>query len=62
MEGWLVATKLTLDKRAQKPNLVLNTESIMKIFGRTTDLTQACEYLLATGNLRSKTGKLRLSL
>ncbi|XP_077342246.1 DNA-directed RNA polymerase I subunit RPA2 [Lithobates pipiens] len=56
MEGWLVATKLTLDKRAQKPNLVLNTESIMKIFGRTTDLTRACEYLLATGNLRSKTG------
>ncbi|XP_053567930.1 DNA-directed RNA polymerase I subunit RPA2 [Bombina bombina] len=56
MEGWLVLAKLNLDKRGQKTNLVLNTETLMKIFGSTTDLTRACEYLLATGNLRSKTG------
>ncbi|KAM5163551.1 DNA-directed RNA polymerase I subunit RPA2 [Mantella aurantiaca] len=56
MEAWLVGAKLNLDKRAQKPNLVLNTESLMRVFSSTTDLTRVCEYLLATGNLRSKTG------
>ncbi|KAM4771715.1 DNA-directed RNA polymerase I subunit RPA2 isoform 1-T1 [Rhinophrynus dorsalis] len=56
MESWLVAAKINLDKRAQKSTVVLNTESIMKVFGSTSDLTKPCEYLLATGNLRSKTG------
>ncbi|KAM9316988.1 LOW QUALITY PROTEIN: DNA-directed RNA polymerase I subunit RPA2 [Gastrophryne carolinensis] len=56
IEGWLVATKTTLNKKAQKGNLVLNSETIMKVFTSTSDLTKPCEYLLATGNLRSKSG------
>ncbi|XP_063774176.1 DNA-directed RNA polymerase I subunit RPA2 [Pseudophryne corroboree] len=56
MESWLVATKLTLEKKGQRPNLFLDTEAIMKILGNTSDLTKPCEYLLATGNLRSKSG------
>ncbi|XP_069811491.1 DNA-directed RNA polymerase I subunit RPA2 [Dendropsophus ebraccatus] len=56
LESWLVLAKLTLEKRAQKSNFALNTENIMKTFASTSDLTSACEYLLATGNMRSKTG------
>ncbi|XP_075059866.1 DNA-directed RNA polymerase I subunit RPA2 [Mixophyes fleayi] len=56
LESWLVAAKFTLDKKGQKSNLVLSTEVIMKIFSNTSDLTKQFEYLLATGNLRSKTG------
>ncbi|XP_075452458.1 DNA-directed RNA polymerase I subunit RPA2 [Ascaphus truei] len=56
MEAWLFSTKINLDKKSQKKTLVLNTESIMKILGSTADLTKPCEYLMATGNLRSKTG------
>ncbi|KAG8444046.1 hypothetical protein GDO86_009295 [Hymenochirus boettgeri] len=56
MESWLVAVKMNMDKRAQKTNFDLTTESITKIFGLTSDLTKPCEYLLATGNLRSKSG------
>ncbi|NP_001080005.1 polymerase (RNA) I polypeptide B L homeolog [Xenopus laevis] len=55
MESWLLGVKLNLDKRAHK--LVdLTTETMGKILTSTSDLTKLCEYLLATGNLRSKTG------
>ncbi|XP_043459915.1 DNA-directed RNA polymerase I subunit RPA2 [Prionailurus viverrinus] len=56
MEAWLVSIKIALDKRAQKANVSINTENLMKIFNMGTDLTKPFEYLLATGNLRSKTG------
>nr|KAF6448390.1 RNA polymerase I subunit B [Rousettus aegyptiacus] len=56
MEAWLVSIKLAIDKKAQKTNVSLNNESLMKIFNLGTDLTKPFEYLLATGNLRSKTG------
>ncbi|XP_056423537.1 DNA-directed RNA polymerase I subunit RPA2 [Hyla sarda] len=56
MESWLVYARLTLEKRAQKTVFILNEENIMKIFGHTGDITSACEYLLATGNLRSRSG------
>uniref|UniRef100_A0A673SPR3 DNA-directed RNA polymerase subunit beta n=1 Tax=Suricata suricatta TaxID=37032 RepID=A0A673SPR3_SURSU len=56
MEAWLVSIKIALDKRAQKANVSINTENLMKIFNMGTDLTKPFEYLFATGNLRSKTG------
>uniref|UniRef100_A0A8C5JV84 DNA-directed RNA polymerase subunit beta n=1 Tax=Jaculus jaculus TaxID=51337 RepID=A0A8C5JV84_JACJA len=56
MENWLVSTKIALDKKAQKASVSINSENLMKIFSMATDLTRPFEYLLATGNLRSKTG------
>ncbi|KAI5930653.1 DNA-directed RNA polymerase I subunit RPA2 [Manis javanica] len=56
MEAWLVSIKIAIDKKAQKTNVSINTEHLMKIFTLGTDLTKPFEYLLATGNLRSKTG------
>ncbi|KAG8542042.1 hypothetical protein GDO81_027617, partial [Engystomops pustulosus] len=56
MEGWLLGVRINLEKKSQKTNVVLNADSIMKIFSITVDLTKQCEYLLATGNLASKTG------
>lgn len=58
MEAWLVSVKIALDKRAQKTNVSINTENLMKIFSMGGDLTRPFEYLLATGNLRSKTGEI----
>lgn len=57
MEAWLVSIKIGLDKKAQKTNMSINTENLMKILNLGTDLTKPFEYLLATGNLRSKTGE-----
>lgn len=59
MEAWLVSIKIAIDKKAQKTNVSINTEHLMKIFTLGTDLTKPFEYLLATGNLRSKTGEIR---
>jgi hypothetical protein len=59
METWLVSIKMALDKKAQKTNVSLNTENLMKIFSMGADLTRPFEYLLATGNLRSKTGEIK---
>ncbi|XP_066467946.1 DNA-directed RNA polymerase I subunit RPA2 [Tiliqua scincoides] len=56
MEAWLQSVKMGFDKKAQKSNVTINSESMMKIVGMGTDLTRMLEYLLATGNLRSKTG------
>uniref|UniRef100_A0A8C5M9Q9 DNA-directed RNA polymerase subunit beta n=1 Tax=Leptobrachium leishanense TaxID=445787 RepID=A0A8C5M9Q9_9ANUR len=56
MESWLVSAKLNLDKKSQKSTVVLSSETIMKVFTSASDLTKPCEYLLATGNLNSKTG------
>ncbi|XP_042593360.1 DNA-directed RNA polymerase I subunit RPA2 [Cyprinus carpio] len=55
MAGWLVSVKLSLDKRSQRVG-GLTADSMTKLFNTGTDLTRAFEYLLATGNLQSKTG------
>lgn len=60
MEAWLVSVKIGLDKKAQKTNMSINSENLMKILGLGMDLTKPFEYLLATGNLRSKTGEIKL--
>uniref|UniRef100_A0A8C2S2A5 DNA-directed RNA polymerase n=1 Tax=Capra hircus TaxID=9925 RepID=A0A8C2S2A5_CAPHI len=56
LEAWLVSIKIAIDKKSQKTNVSLNSENLMKIFSLGIDLTKPFEYLLATGNLRSKTG------
>uniref|UniRef100_A0A8D1KGD8 DNA-directed RNA polymerase n=1 Tax=Sus scrofa TaxID=9823 RepID=A0A8D1KGD8_PIG len=56
LEAWLVSIKIAIDKKAQKTSVSLNTENLMKILNLGIDLTKPFEYLLATGNLRSKTG------
>lgn len=62
MAGWLVSVKYAMDKRSEKLG-ALTGDTITKIFNKATDLTKAFEYLLATGNLQSKTGmKLVLQL
>ncbi|XP_051503671.1 DNA-directed RNA polymerase I subunit RPA2 isoform X2 [Myxocyprinus asiaticus] len=55
MAGWLVSVKLALAKRSQRVG-GLTSDNLTKIFNAGTDLTKAFEYLLATGNLQSKTG------
>lgn len=62
MENWLVSIKIALDKRAQKTNVSINNENLLKIFSMGSELTKPFEYLLATGNLRSKTGKMKQAI
>uniref|UniRef100_A0A670Y9P1 DNA-directed RNA polymerase n=1 Tax=Pseudonaja textilis TaxID=8673 RepID=A0A670Y9P1_PSETE len=54
METWLHSVKLALDKKAQRSNVTITSENMIKILGMGIDLTRMLEYLLATGNLRSK--------
>ncbi|KAG8123141.1 hypothetical protein E2320_018613 [Naja naja] len=56
METWLHSVKLALDKKAQRSNVTITPENMIKILGMGVDLTRMLEYLLATGNLRSKSG------
>ncbi|XP_026539934.1 DNA-directed RNA polymerase I subunit RPA2 [Notechis scutatus] len=56
METWLHSVKLALDKKAQRSNVTITSENMIKILGMGIDLTRMLEYLLATGNLRSKSG------
>ncbi|XP_034283448.1 DNA-directed RNA polymerase I subunit RPA2 [Pantherophis guttatus] len=56
METWLHSVKLALDKKSQKSNITITSENMIKILGLGIDLTRVLEYLLATGNLRSKSG------
>uniref|UniRef100_A0A4W4EDY0 DNA-directed RNA polymerase subunit beta n=1 Tax=Electrophorus electricus TaxID=8005 RepID=A0A4W4EDY0_ELEEL len=55
MMSWLVSVKLALDKRSHRVG-GLTVDSLNRIFNMGTDVTKAFEYLLATGNLVSKTG------
>lgn len=55
MAAWLVSVKLSFDKRGRQ-GAAWTTENMMKMFNKGTDLTKPFEYLLATGNLNSKTG------
>ncbi|XP_034537373.1 DNA-directed RNA polymerase I subunit RPA2 [Notolabrus celidotus] len=56
LAAWLVSVKLSFDKRSHRQSGSWTSESIIKIFNTGSDLTKAFEYLLATGNLNSKTG------
>lgn len=55
MAAWLVSVKLSFDKRGRQ-GAAWTAENMMKMFNKGTDLTKPFEYLLATGNLNSKTG------
>ncbi|TRY55888.1 hypothetical protein DNTS_029133 [Danionella cerebrum] len=55
LASWLISVKLALEKRSKKVER-LSVEQMTKIFNMGTDLTKPFEYLLATGNLVSKTG------
>lgn len=56
MAAWLVSVKLACEKMATKSNLSWSADSVMKMFNMATDITNSFEYLLATGNLSSKSG------
>ncbi|KAM8888744.1 DNA-directed RNA polymerase I subunit RPA2 [Synchiropus picturatus] len=56
MAGWLLSVKMAVNKKSKKGSLDWNSETILKVFNMSTDLTKAFEYLLATGNLNSKSG------
>lgn len=56
MAAWLVSVKLSFDRRGSKLSGGWNPENIIKIFNMGSDVTNPFEYLLATGNLSSKTG------
>ncbi|XP_061743859.1 DNA-directed RNA polymerase I subunit RPA2 isoform X2 [Nerophis ophidion] len=54
--AWLVSVKLSFQKRAGRMSSDWSADKVMKMLNLGTDLTKAFEYLLATGNLISKTG------
>ncbi|XP_027863285.1 DNA-directed RNA polymerase I subunit RPA2 isoform X1 [Xiphophorus couchianus] len=56
LTAWLTSVKLSFDKRGSKLTGELSTENVMKLLTMGSDLTKPFEYLLATGNLHSKTG------
>ncbi|CAF89806.1 unnamed protein product, partial [Tetraodon nigroviridis] len=56
MAAWLVSVKLACEKKATRLNLSWSADSVMKIFNMATDISKSFEYLLATGNLSSKSG------
>ncbi|CAL1577099.1 unnamed protein product [Knipowitschia caucasica] len=53
---WMGTVKMSMEKRGSRLNTALTNESMMKILNMGTDVTKAFEYLLATGNLVSKSG------
>lgn len=55
MTTWLITAKANTLKRGKK-GAVWTMENMNKIFQSTSPLSKAFEYLLATGNLSSKTG------
>lgn len=58
MAAWLISVKLVFLKKSRK-GAVWTTDSIMQILHHAAALTKPFEYLLATGNLSSKTGLVR---
>uniref|UniRef100_A0A3B4XNA5 DNA-directed RNA polymerase n=1 Tax=Seriola lalandi dorsalis TaxID=1841481 RepID=A0A3B4XNA5_SERLL len=56
LAAWLVSVKLSFDKKGSRLSGGWSPENMMKIFNMGTDVTKPFEYLLATGNLTSKTG------
>ncbi|XP_077463108.1 DNA-directed RNA polymerase I subunit RPA2 isoform X1 [Stigmatopora argus] len=56
MSAWLTSVQLTFEKRGGKVMGGWVPENIVKMFNKGTELTKPFEYLLATGNLSTKTG------
>lgn len=56
LSAWLVSVKLAMEKRGHRLSSSWTSENMMKILNMGTDVTKPFEYLLATGNLVSKTG------
>uniref|UniRef100_A0A667YXB8 DNA-directed RNA polymerase subunit beta n=1 Tax=Myripristis murdjan TaxID=586833 RepID=A0A667YXB8_9TELE len=56
LTAWLVSVKIAVDKRGSRLSGAVTAENMVKMFNLGTDLTKPFEYLLATGNLSSKTG------
>lgn len=56
MAAWLESVKLACEKKGTRLNLGWSAEGAMKVFNMGTDVSKAFEYLLATGNLSSKSG------
>uniref|UniRef100_A0A4W5R978 DNA-directed RNA polymerase n=1 Tax=Hucho hucho TaxID=62062 RepID=A0A4W5R978_9TELE len=56
MAAWMVSVKLSMDKRAHRLTGAVSSENLVKMFNMGSDVTHPFEYLLATGNLTSKTG------
>uniref|UniRef100_A0A3Q3GCL8 DNA-directed RNA polymerase subunit beta n=1 Tax=Kryptolebias marmoratus TaxID=37003 RepID=A0A3Q3GCL8_KRYMA len=56
LTAWLVSVKLSFDKRGSKLSGGWSTENVIKMLNTGSDMSKAFEYLLATGNLHSKTG------
>uniref|UniRef100_A0A3B4BB91 DNA-directed RNA polymerase subunit beta n=1 Tax=Periophthalmus magnuspinnatus TaxID=409849 RepID=A0A3B4BB91_9GOBI len=56
LSAWLVSVKMAMDKRKNRLSSVWTSENMMKILNMGADVTKAFEYLLATGNLVSRTG------
>ncbi|XP_034464852.1 DNA-directed RNA polymerase I subunit RPA2 [Hippoglossus hippoglossus] len=54
--AWLVSVKLAFDKRGSRLSGGWNAENMIKLFNMGSDVTKPFEFLLATGNLNSKTG------
>lgn len=58
MAAWMVSVKLSMDKRAHRLTGGMSSDNLVKMFNMGSDVTHPFEYLLATGNLTSKTGML----
>lgn len=56
LTAWLVSVKLSFNKRGSKVTGGWNTEKMIRMLNLGSDVTKSFEYLLATGNLHSKTG------
>uniref|UniRef100_A0A8C7QA41 DNA-directed RNA polymerase subunit beta n=1 Tax=Oncorhynchus mykiss TaxID=8022 RepID=A0A8C7QA41_ONCMY len=56
MAAWMVSVKLSMDKRAHRLTGGMSSDNLVKMFNMGSDVTHPFEYLLATGNLTSKTG------
>ncbi|KAM6916058.1 DNA-directed RNA polymerase I subunit RPA2 [Xenentodon cancila] len=56
MTAWLTSVKMAFVKRGAKLSGAWTDENVMKLLNMGSDLTKPFEYLLATGNLHSKTG------
>ncbi|XP_061601035.1 DNA-directed RNA polymerase I subunit RPA2 [Cololabis saira] len=56
LTAWLTSVKIAFTKRGAKLSGGWSDENVMKLLSMGTDLTKSFEYLLATGNLVSKTG------
>lgn len=56
MAAWLLSVKLACDKKGLRLISSWTSDNVMKVLNMGTDVTRSFEYLLATGNLSSKSG------